>query len=259
MWGRGDQAEAVRWVRRAAEAASDAGSDERALVLARAAADLTNALAIPPSVTPPPVASAPATPVPAAVRPPPPPVAPLNPDEATLPRELPMMRPKPPPRTPPDEKTVLDYSIPSGVAEAERKKPAPSRRPPPPSRSGPSAAPPPLRSSPSAAPPPAAPSSRSAPSAAPPPLRSSPSAAPPPVSNAPPSSRSAPPTRSSPGASRDAHRTREALRVAVTPSPDDRNTLIVRLLADDEPAPTDAHEALLVALDPRAHLTHKKR
>ncbi len=39
MWARGDAHEAVRWLRRAAEAAGDAGNDERALGLARAAAD----------------------------------------------------------------------------------------------------------------------------------------------------------------------------------------------------------------------------
>src|SRR5262245_30646536 len=56
MWARGDTHEAVRWLRRAAEAAGDAGNDMRAVTLARAAADLTNALALPPSVMPPMVA-----------------------------------------------------------------------------------------------------------------------------------------------------------------------------------------------------------
>ena len=41
MWARGDHAEGVKWVRRAAEAASEAEQDERALELAKAAADLT--------------------------------------------------------------------------------------------------------------------------------------------------------------------------------------------------------------------------
>jgi hypothetical protein len=41
MWARGDHAEGIKWVRRAAEAASEAENDGRALELAKAAADLT--------------------------------------------------------------------------------------------------------------------------------------------------------------------------------------------------------------------------
>lgn len=41
MWARGDHAEGIKWVRRAAEAASEAEDDNRALELAKAAADLT--------------------------------------------------------------------------------------------------------------------------------------------------------------------------------------------------------------------------
>lgn len=40
MWARGDVAEAVKWLRRGAEAASEAEADERALELAKAAANL---------------------------------------------------------------------------------------------------------------------------------------------------------------------------------------------------------------------------
>ena len=40
MWGRGDRADALKWVRRAAEAASEAEDDDRALEIAKAAADL---------------------------------------------------------------------------------------------------------------------------------------------------------------------------------------------------------------------------
>ncbi len=53
MWGRGDHHEAIRWLRRAAEAAGNSGADMRAVTLARAAADLTTALDIPPSIPPP--------------------------------------------------------------------------------------------------------------------------------------------------------------------------------------------------------------
>ena len=40
MWSRGDIPEAIRWIKRASESASDAGADDRAFALARAAADL---------------------------------------------------------------------------------------------------------------------------------------------------------------------------------------------------------------------------
>jgi hypothetical protein len=54
-------------------------------------------------------------------------------------------------------------------------------------------------------------------------------------------------------------RQRHALRVAVEPSPDDRNLLLVRPLAEDEPVPQGMHEALLTALEPGAHLLTRKR
>ena len=44
MWGRGDLAEAVKWLRRGAEAASEAEQDDRALQLAKVAADLAGQL-----------------------------------------------------------------------------------------------------------------------------------------------------------------------------------------------------------------------
>lgn len=53
LWARGDAREAIRWIRRAAETASDQGSDERAVALARTAADLATELKIPPSMPPP--------------------------------------------------------------------------------------------------------------------------------------------------------------------------------------------------------------
>src|SRR6185436_7502440 len=71
----GDLKEAVRWVRRAAEIAGDEGSDERALTLARAVADLNISASQPPQPPPPlPGASAPAE----AAPPPPPPPPPLT-------------------------------------------------------------------------------------------------------------------------------------------------------------------------------------
>ena len=44
LWGRSDSKEAIRWLRRAAEAAEEAGNDMRSLTLARTAADLTTQL-----------------------------------------------------------------------------------------------------------------------------------------------------------------------------------------------------------------------
>ena len=45
MWARGDHSDGIKWVRRAAEAASEAENDERALELAKAAADLAGMIA----------------------------------------------------------------------------------------------------------------------------------------------------------------------------------------------------------------------
>jgi hypothetical protein len=58
VWGQGDRRAALSWIRRAAEAAAEAGTDERALELARAAAELRSVLEIPRTLPPSP---APAT------------------------------------------------------------------------------------------------------------------------------------------------------------------------------------------------------
>src|SRR5690349_5658287 len=84
----GDLREAARWVRRAAEAASDAGADMRALTLARSVADLNIA-----SVAPRPDA-APPLPASAAPAPPPLPVA-----SAPAPAAAPVPAPPPLPVT----------------------------------------------------------------------------------------------------------------------------------------------------------------
>ena len=213
MWARGDTHEAVRWLRRAAEAAGDSGNDMRAVALAQAAADLTTDLQLPPSILPPVV-------------------APMQP----------VSRPDNAPITPMDDAdTAHDYTIPDGPSLPARPMP-PGRRPPPP---------PPSRSSPSAAPPPP---SRSSPSAtpSPPPARSSPARSAPSASSP---ARSSPST--APGAM--AYRPRQALRVAVMPSPDDKTLLLVRPLTDDEAPPDGAHEALLTAVESGAHLMSRKR
>ena len=46
-WNRGDHADAIKWIRRAAEAAAEAEADDRALELAKAAADLASLIVQP--------------------------------------------------------------------------------------------------------------------------------------------------------------------------------------------------------------------
>jgi len=53
VWSQGDRRAALSWLRRAAEAAAEAGADSRALQLARAGADLRSALEIPRTLPPP--------------------------------------------------------------------------------------------------------------------------------------------------------------------------------------------------------------
>jgi hypothetical protein len=54
VWTSGDHREALRWLRRAAEIASEEGLDLRAVGLARIAAELRGELDLPPTVPPPP-------------------------------------------------------------------------------------------------------------------------------------------------------------------------------------------------------------
>lgn len=61
MCARGDRSDALKWLRRAAEAASEAQADDRALELAKAAADLASTLAA--TSHPPPPPSRPAPPL----------------------------------------------------------------------------------------------------------------------------------------------------------------------------------------------------
>jgi len=106
QWARGDREEALKWLRRAVESASEGEDDMRALELAKAAAELT--APPPPSVPAPPSVS----------RPPPPP------------RSGPSVAPPAPPRS----GTSVAPPRPSGAP------PRPSGAPPAP-RSGPSVAP----------------------------------------------------------------------------------------------------------------------
>src|SRR5512143_2787266 len=80
QYARGDRVEALKWLRRAAEAASEAEKDMRALELAKAAAELTTPSMPPPSQAAPPIT--PKAPAVAAVPPPtpsrPPPLPPQS-------------------------------------------------------------------------------------------------------------------------------------------------------------------------------------
>ncbi|HEY3254635.1 MAG TPA: hypothetical protein VGJ91_11830, partial [Polyangiaceae bacterium] len=90
----GEQMEALRWLRRAAERAEESGDDMRALNLARSAADLSTALQ---SVPPPQPASPASAPPPT----PPTPRASVPPAAAPAPRASAPPPPAPPPPAPP--------------------------------------------------------------------------------------------------------------------------------------------------------------
>src|SRR5215813_13632337 len=65
LWARGERAEALKWLRRAAEQASDVNADVRALELFKAAADVASKVgtaSAPPPAAPKPTAAAPAAP-----------------------------------------------------------------------------------------------------------------------------------------------------------------------------------------------------
>jgi hypothetical protein len=110
LLGRGERAEAIKWVRRAAEQASDDGADDRSIELARVVGELATIVASAPpppraaSAAPPPEAPAP-PPVPEAPAPPPPPAAPA---------------PPPPDRAAPSKPPPL---APADLAELQRKAP----------------------------------------------------------------------------------------------------------------------------------------
>ncbi len=120
QWARGDRIEALKWLRRAAEAASESEKDARALELAKAAAELTT-----PSMPPP---SRPAGPPPLPPLSRPAPMAtPKTPPASIAPAKLAPTTPKAPaarPSTPPRASTP---PRPAAGTPAKR----PSVRPPP--------------------------------------------------------------------------------------------------------------------------------
>lgn len=97
MFARGDRGDALKWLRRAAEAASEAQADDRALELAKAAADLASILSPATSAPPPPPPPPPAASVAPPARAPTPGQTPL-PARAASPSAPP---PPPPPKSSP--------------------------------------------------------------------------------------------------------------------------------------------------------------
>lgn len=213
---KGDAQEAMRWLRRAAESAGDAGDDERALSLSRLAADLQDELSgTQPVASPTPSPSAPS---PRLSYPPPPSSRAARPSVA--PRSSQVPRPSSRPTSVGASRPPLAL-VPSQPVPAE---PAPAAIEPTPAPAEAAAAPPlDLTPAPTAM--------LEAP--APPELT------PPPVS-----ARAA---ASSTGA-------RHAARVAVAISTTKVGYLEVRLLAEGEAPRVGASEALLVMLDPTSTL-----
>lgn len=85
MWGRGERAEGIRWIKRASDSAADAGDDDRAFALARLAAELKSQVG---SIAPPAPAAGPVTtPAPPPVATTPPPAAAVNPPPAEATRQ----------------------------------------------------------------------------------------------------------------------------------------------------------------------------
>jgi hypothetical protein len=133
-FARGDRAEALKWLRRAAEAASEAERDTRALELAKAAAELSPpsvappAPSVPPSVVPPPVSSKgppplPSSPPPLPSSPPPLPSSPPARASAPVPPPSRPSAPAPRPSAP-----ASRPSSPASKPAAKASSPAPTKR-----------------------------------------------------------------------------------------------------------------------------------
>ena len=130
-WSRGDRADALKWLRRAAEAASEAEADDRALELAKAAAEIATNLeesakqsapaSIPISMTDAPAAAATEVPSGSAV-PPSAPSSPLMP--LTSPAFVPQRAPAKPAQKPPLPK-AKEAQKPKAPANPAQNKPIP--------------------------------------------------------------------------------------------------------------------------------------
>jgi len=106
LWAKGDRKDAIRWVRRAAEAAADAGQISRLATLARSAAELEEAS------VPPPAASQTRAAAPRSMTPPP----------------LPSTRPSKPVSLPPSKPVSLPPSKPVSLAPSKPASSLPPRQ-----------------------------------------------------------------------------------------------------------------------------------
>ncbi|HEY2370361.1 MAG TPA: hypothetical protein VGH87_28390 [Polyangiaceae bacterium] len=139
QWARGDRVEALKWLRRAAEAASEADKDARALELAKAAADLSTPSMPPPSrpppSRPPPIVTPKAPPAAVSSRPIVPPPAPSSRPAAIAPRPAPSKPPPQPPKqtAPPKKASTKPPAAGKSAADDTSKrgavKPRPEMRP----------------------------------------------------------------------------------------------------------------------------------
>ncbi len=125
MYARGDRFDALKWLRRAAESASEAQADDRALELAKAAADLATIVGPTPSMVPPPPPPRASQAPPAAAAPapsvPPPPVAAAAPVIPPAPTTQPMLpRPSQPPPAPAASAGRPQAARPAGAPLAAR-------------------------------------------------------------------------------------------------------------------------------------------
>jgi hypothetical protein len=127
LWGRGERVEALKWLRRAAEQASDVNADKRALELFKAAAEVANqnkaaaAAAVPAETPPPPPA-----------RPPPPPARPPPVPQAGPPRPGSVFPPPPAPRPPSVPAPPPAHAAPGPTIPGAPRPPLPVRSAPPP-------------------------------------------------------------------------------------------------------------------------------
>jgi hypothetical protein len=253
MYRTGDKAEALKWLRRAVNAADEAGNDMRQLQLARLAADLaavvsaeSQVVTSAPSI--PPTAKSSPPPSPSVSRPPqapsrnPPPAPPIrgsfSPGSAAKPSVAPLPTPIPQPP-----------SSQSGAPPPIKSRPAPSSN----ASTGTSAAPDSLGSSARASESPvlAIPKPAAVPSVVTPrPAEASVSAAMPSAAPAAPSGTQAKVDKSNSAARTsafaDISSMRGAVRVSVRVSARDENLYIVRPLAEGQRLPPNAREARLV-------------
>jgi hypothetical protein len=121
MYARGDRGDALKWLRRAAESASEAQADDRALELFKAAADLATLVGPSPSAPPPPLVRPSAAPPPPVLTPPPVSIP-------TTPSQLPPTV-VPSPSRPPPPVRAASAPLPSRAIPAAPLTPRPATRP----------------------------------------------------------------------------------------------------------------------------------